>query len=631
MYDDENYDDGFDDAALASRINIELWKKLFNYAKGYPRELKWLATFAVLTALMEVAYPLITKGVIDEVDGYINGGVEPDFMFWGAAYFICTVIISLSIGGFIWFAGRIRTHISHDIRKDGFANLQRLSFSFYDYRPVGWLMARMTSDSERLSNILAWGFLDLVWGFTMMIGIAIAMFVMDWKLALVVFSVMPFLGWISAKFQRRILNSARTVRATNSRITGGFNEAIMGVLTSKSFVREDANQTEFKVLTDRMHDASVTNLTQAAIYLPIVITMASLATGLALAIGGMDMIIGVISVSTLIAFMAYTRHFFDPIEQLGHWFAEMQMAQASAERILSLIEADPAIQDSESVKEAITHRAANAPADAAHIATDGGDAKIEEVSLHNMSFAYDPKKPVLNKVDLTVKRGETIAVVGPTGGGKSTLVNIICRFYEPTSGEVRINGLDYRNRSLHWLQSNIGMVLQNAHVFSGPIMENIRYGNLEASDEEVIEAAKIAGAHDFIMEFESGYATDAGESGGRLSAGQKQLVSFARAVLADPQILVMDEATSSVDTETEQRIQAGMQRVLAGRMAFIIAHRLSTIRGADRILVIKDGVITESGSHSELMAARRHYYELYRQQSLQESSRTLEVAPQPAT
>ncbi|NKC01597.1 MAG: ATP-binding cassette domain-containing protein [Pseudomonadales bacterium] len=622
MYDDENYDDGFDEEKLAARFNVDLWKKLFAYAREYPKILRWLATFAFLTALMEVAYPLITKGVIDEVDVYLKGGADPSFWLWGFLYFACTVVITLAIGGFIWNAGRLRTHIAHDIRKDGFANLQRLSFNFYDYRPVGWLMARMTSDSERLSNILAWGFLDLIWGFTMMIGIAIAMFVMNWKLALVVFSVMPFLGWISAKFQQRILKSARQVRATNSRITGNFNEAIMGVLTSKAFVREDANQTDFKVLTDRMHTASVTNLTHAAVYLPIVITMASLATGLALAVGGMDMIYGIIPVSTLIAFMAYTRHFFDPIEQLGHWFAEMQMAQASAERILSLIEAEPAIKDSPEVLEAMQIQARRTDASSRY-AADGGEAAISMIEVQNLKFAYDASHPVIDNINLTIRKGETVAVVGPTGGGKSTLVNIICRFYEPTGGQILIDGVDYRARSLHWLQSNVGMVLQNAHVFSGSIMENIRYGRLDATDEEVIEAARTAGAHEFIEAFPSGYETNPGESGGRLSAGQKQLVSFARAILADPQILVMDEATSSVDTETEQRIQAGLQQVLKGRLALVIAHRLSTIRNANRIIVVAAGNITESGTHDELMQARGAYYELYRQQSLQEASGNL--------
>ncbi len=614
-YDDETYDDGFDDDKLASRVNLDLWKKLFTYAKRYPKDLGWLALFAFVTACMEVTYPLLTKGVVDAVEA---NGADADLMPWALGYLLCTVTISLAIGGFIWMGGKIRTHVSHDIRRDGFDNLQRLSFSYYDYRPVGWLMARMTSDCERLSNILAWGFLDLVWGSTMMIGIAAAMLIMNPKLALIVLAILPFLGWISAKFQRHILRSAREVRATNSRITASYNEAIMGVLTSKAFVREKANLGEFQSLTDKMFSSSVRNHTQAAIYVPTVITMASLATGLALAVGGQDLLMGVINAGTLVAFMAYTRHFFEPVEQMGHWFAEMQMAQASAERILSLIESDPDIKDSQSVLDALA-----APKQGDQRAADGGDEQIHSIELNNVSFAYDPAQPVLSDINLKVERGETLAIVGPTGGGKSTLVNVICRFYEPTRGSVTIDGLDYRNRSLHWLQSNLGMVLQNAHVFSGSILENIRYGRLDATDEEVEAAAKLAGAHDFVSAMEDRYQTQTGEGGSRLSAGQKQLISFARAILADPQILVMDEATSSVDTETEQRIQQGMANVLDGRIAFVIAHRLSTIRTADRIAVIEAGRITELGSHAELMAAKGHYYQLYRQQSLQESSAEL--------
>ena len=294
-----------------------------------------------------------------------------------------------------------------------------------------------------------------------------------------------------------------------------------------------------------------------------------------------------------------------------------------------LIEADPEIKDSQSVTEAMA-RQRERDQRSGRYATDGGEEAIARIELRNLGFAYDPANPVLSDINFSVGRGETIAVVGPTGGGKSTLVNVICRFYEPTEGAVLIDGLDYRNRSLHWLQSNLGIVLQNAHVFSGSIMENIRYGRLEATDEQVVAAARVAGAHDFIEQFETGYQTPTGEGGSRLSAGQKQLVSFARAILADPQILVMDEATSSVDTETEARIQQGMTNVLKGRIAFVIAHRLSTIRNADRIVVIEAGRITETGSHAELMDARGHYFELYRQQSLQESSGTIGVAERPA-
>ena len=286
--------------------------------------------------------------------------------------------------------------------------------------------------------------------------------------------------------------------------------------------------------------------------------------------------------------------------------------------MLSLIDAEPAITDSPSVLAAIDAQR-GAPARSA-FAPDGGPAAISKIELVGVGFAYDPEQPVLRDIDLTVERGETIAIVGPTGGGKSTLVNLICRFYEPTSGQVLIDGIDYRNRSLAWLQSNLGMVLQNAHVFSGSILENIRYGRLGATDEEVIEASRLAGAHEFVTAMEEGYETEVGEDGGRLSAGQKQLISFARAILSDPQILVMDEATSSVDTETELRIQQGLERVLAGRISFVIAHRLSTIRTADRIVVIDGGRIVEMGDHQTLMAARGHYAELYRQQSLREAA-----------
>jgi ATP-binding cassette, subfamily B, bacterial len=618
MYDDDNYDDGFDEEALARRMRMHLWRKLFAYTKPYRRVLFMLGFFATTTALMDTSFPLITRGVIDAIDAH---GAAANLWPYAIAYIAATTLLAVSVGCFIWAGGKIRTHIGHDIRRDGFENLQRLSFSFYDHRPVGWLMARMTSDSERLANILAWAFLDIVWGVTLMLGIAVAMLVMNVKLALLALAVIPVLGWVSARFQKRMLRSAREVRRTNSRITGTYNESIMGVLTSKAFVRESENLNDFKQLTGKMYNASVENLVQAALYVPIIVTLASLAVGVVLAVGGFDLLHGAISVGTLVAFMAYARNFFDPIEQLGRWFAEMQMAQASAERIISLIDAVPAIRDSDDVIEA-TQMQRNRPARQA-VGEDGGPATIERIELKDVSFDYGNGRTVLDRVNLTASAGETIAIVGATGGGKSTLVNVVCRFYEPTRGAVLIDGIDYRKRSLHWLQSNLGIVLQNAHVFSGSILENIRYGRLSATDADVHAAARLAGAHDFIVELAEGYATEVGEGGSRLSAGQRQLVSFARAILADPQILVMDEATSSVDTDTEQRIQKGLANVLKGRIAFVIAHRLSTIRNATRIAVIEHGRIIELGSHDELVALRGHYFDLYRQQSLGEATREI--------
>ena len=615
-YDDETFEDGFNEDRSAQGVNLHLWRRLFGYISTYRKELYVLATCAVATALLEPVYPILTKWIVDDVQA---NGTDANFWLWGTLGILCNVALAFSVGIFVWTAGKLRVYASHDLRREAFANLQRLSFSYYDYRPVGWLMARMTADCDRLTNILAWAFLDLIWGSTMMVAIAAAMFVMHWKLALCALTIVPFVAWVSAKFRRRILTSARLVRATNSRITGSFNEGIMGVLTSKAFVRERANLGEFSATTTTMRDASVKNLKLAAIYLPIVLVFASISINLTLLIGGSEMITGILTAGTVIAFMMLARHFFDPVEIMGHWFAEMQMAQASAERVLSLIDAHPDIADSAGVTAAIAAQR-DAPARPS-IALDGGPADIDEITLKDVSFHYNPEKPVLRGIDLTAKKGETIAIVGPTGGGKSTLVNVICRFYEPTRGEVLIDGVDYRARSLHWLQSNLGMVLQNAHVFSGSIRENIRYGRLSATDVEVADAARLAGALTFIEELEDGFDTEVGEGAGRLSAGQKQLVSFARAILADPQILVMDEATSSVDTETELRIQEGLVQLLAGRISFVIAHRLSTIRNATTILVVEDGAITERGTHEELMAARGHYFELYRQQSLNETTR----------
>jgi ATP-binding cassette subfamily B protein len=615
-YDDENYDDGFDEARSSAAMQISLWRRLFTFTLPYKAELWVLVVAGSVTALMEMAYPLITKWLIDDVDA---NGQEADLFFWAIVYLGTCFLMAVSIGSFIWVTSKIRVYASYDIRKAAFANLQNLSFSFFDYRPVGWLMARMTSDCERLTNILAWGLLDLIWGVTVMLGMTVAMLVMNWKLALLVLAIVPILTWVSIKFQRTILGSARAVRRTNSRITGAYAQGIMGVLTSKTFSREAPNADEFHHLTGDMYIASVRNLTLSAIYIPIILIMSSVAVGLTLAIGGSDLLVGIIEAGTLVAFMMLARHFFEPVEVMGYWFAEMQMAQASAERVLSLIDAEPAIRDSVSVSDAVRMHRSTPQRETR--AEDGGSLDIHKVELMNVNFAYEADVPILRDINLTAHKGETIAIVGPTGSGKSTLVNLVCRFYQPTSGQVLIDGIDYRNRSLRWLQSNLGVVLQNAHIFRGTVLENIRYGRLTASDNEVIHAAETIGAHEFINALENGYQTEVGEDGDMLSVGQKQLVSFARAILADPQILVMDEATSSVDTVTETKMQVGLDQVLSGRISFVIAHRLSTIRNADRIVVLDGGEISETGDHAQLIRRGGHYAKLYYQQSLQEATR----------
>jgi ATP-binding cassette subfamily B protein len=388
-------------------------------------------------------------------------------------------------------------------------------------------------------------------------------------------------------------------------------------------VKEAENLNNFGGLTDTMYDASVLNKIQAALYLPLVLALGSIAGGLALIFGGLEVIWGTITAGTLIAFLAYARHFFEPIQELANWFAEMQMAQASAERIISLIESEPDIKDSAEVEHRIAamHADSAAGAGGKGVAADGYPDKIQRIELQHVEFQYDVGPKVLADINLTIEQGQNIAIVGSTGGGKTSLVNLLCRFYEPTAGRILIDGIDYRQRGLNWLQSSLGIVLQSSHVFGGTITDNIRYGKLSASDEDVTDAAKRAGAHDLIVAMEHDYDTEVGEGGSKLSAGQKQLISFARAILADPKILVMDEATSSVDTVTEKRIQAGLAELLKGRISVVIAHRLSTIRNADRIIVIEHGQILEAGTHEELMREPGRYHKLYTQQSLSQFSR----------
>ncbi len=600
-----------------TKIDLALWRKLWVFAMRYKRWVWLLAFFAMSTGGFDAALPWVTKNVVDDL---VNPALSPDLVTYGGIYLGLSLGLALSVFGFLSCGARLRTGVGHDIRQAGFEKLQELSFSYFDKRPVGWLMARMTSDCERLTNILVWGLLNIVWGSTIMFGVTIWMLIVDWRLALVMLCVVPVLAWVSSYFQKRILASSRIVRKTNSRITAAFNESIMGVRTTKSFVREDQNLSEFSGLAGEMHGASVRNALQSAVYLPIVMVIASLAYALTLGVGGQRVMNHVIPLGTLVMFLQYCRLFFDPAQELAQLFAEMQMAQASAERVVGLIEAEPEIRDSEAVQQQI-ERFRRRDVQAADLAVDGLPAAVGAIEFKNVSFEYKGGQKVLTDFNLKVNPGETIALVGQTGGGKSTILSLLSRFYEPTSGTIEIGGVDYRERSLNWLQSNLGVVLQAPQLFSGTLAENIRYGDLSASDEQIQAAAKLVGADEFIAELADGYDTEVGEGGNKLSTGQKQLISFARAILAAPQILVMDEATSSIDTETEGRIQKALGQVLDGRTSFVIAHRLSTIREAHRILVIEHGSIVESGTHGELLLQRGRYHALYTQQSLRENAR----------
>ena len=592
-----------------ARMNWGLWWKILRFATPYQKQLWALAIVAILTAASDIAVPLLTGRIIDQVTIH---RANANLTGYGIAFIIVLIVFSICVLAFILLAGKISTSVCYDIRKASFERLQELSFSYYDRRPVGWIMARLTSDCNGLSRIIGWAMMDLVWGSCMLVGTTTVMLWIHWKLALAVLVITPPLLWICRFYQLRLLFSSRAVRKANSHVTAGFNEGIMGIRTTKSLVREQQNLEEFQSLSTTMYDHSVSNTLYAAAFLPCMLTLCSAGVGLALWVGGVGVIGGSISIGTLVIFIAYATQLSGPIEELARTITLIQGAQASAERIQQILDTEPQIADAPPVLEAI-ERTKKIGRDNG-MALDGMACRIDRVEFRHASFAYEKGVNVLEDFNLTVERGQMIALVGPTGGGKSTIINLICRFYEPTEGRILINGMDYRRRSLHWLQSNLGMVLQTPHLFSGTIQENIRYGRLDASDDEVERAASLVNAHEFIVDMDEGYHSQVGEGGNQLSTGQKQLISLARAILADPQIVVMDEATSSVDTQTERLIQDGLNQVLSGRMAFVIAHRLSTIYNADRILVIDGGRIVEEGDHEDLIRHRGYYFDVYTNQ-----------------
>lgn len=554
----------------------------------------WLVAFVALVTIVSIQdsiFSLLKKEIIDQ--GVTPADV-PALLRVMAIYAGTALFQAGCVFGFIFFAGLLGERLQYDLRQKMFDHLQELSFSYFDRTPVGWIMSRVTSDTSRIADLVTWGLLDVTWGAMSILSASIFMIIINWRLGLFVFLIIPVLVIVAAQFQKRIIREFRIVRKMNSKITGAYNENITGVRVVKALNREEANLDEFSALTGEMYHASFRAAQLSVLFLPVVQFISAMALSGVAWLGGMQIVGGTMTVGDLQAFIGYITFMLWPVQDLARVYADLQHAVASAERTFALLDAKPAVVDRPGALDPGTLRG--------------------RVEFDHVGFNYVAGKPVLGDFCLEVNAGETIALVGPTGGGKSTIVNLLCRFYEPTHGVIRIGGRDYTELTMHGIQSRIGVVLQTPHLFSGSVLENIRYGRLEASDQDVESAARIAGAHDFIVTLEKGYGAEVGEGGNLLSVGQKQLISLARAVLADPDILIMDEATSSVDTLTEALIQKGMERLMKGRTSFVIAHRLSTIKRANRIVVIENGAITEAGTHSELLRRRGHYYALYTRQ-----------------
>lgn len=581
-----------------------IWVEIFKLLKNQRKYLLMLLAIIFTVASMDVMYPLLNRYAIDYFAA--GFGSRPQFILFFGAYALTIIIFGILIFAFLTVAGIVEHNFAYELRQKAFEKVQELSFSYFDKTSEGWIISRLTSDIYRITEIISWGFVDFSWGIFTMFGIVVVMFIVDIKLALLVLLVMPPLVFVSYWFQKRILKKQREVRGINSQITAAFSESINGAKTIKSLGIEQIQKDEFESLTKNMKKTSVRANFYSALFIPVVTTLSGFSMAAIIWYGGGQVVRETMQFGTLMMFTSYVNLFFEPLRQIARLLAELQMAKASAERVVSLLREDNQVVDSEKVIEKY--------GSILNPKTDAYEAVYGDIVFKDINFHYQASEPVLKNFNLSVKKGETIALVGETGSGKSTIINILCRFYEPVSGSVLIDGIDYKERSIGWLHHNLGYVLQSPHLFSGSIKDNIKYGNLDADDNTIIEAAKKVNAHEFIESFEFGYDSDVGEDGSRLSTGQKQLISFARAIIKDPAIYVLDEATASIDTETEQIIQFAVDKVLKDKTSFIVAHRLSTIVNADKILVIQKGEIVEQGSHNELLNKKGYYYRLYTNQ-----------------
>ena len=585
---------------------------------GIPRLLPHLRPYKALFLSMLIAglYASAMDAVIPLFQQYAINNFVVGNTLAGIGVFIglyIFVILSQVVANYVsaYGACKFELFIGRDLRRACFNHLQTLSFSYFNQNSVGYIHARVMSDTDRIAGTFAWGMMDFIWCAAYLIGVVVMMFALNWKLALLVLAITPLIVLASSYFQKKLVHYHRLVRETNSKITGSFNEGIVGAKTTKTLVIEDKMEGEFRSLTGHMKDISVRAMHFRALFYATTAFATSVALALVLWRGGVLTAEKVMLLGTLSVFLNYAQGMVDPIQTLVQVYSSFINSQVNTERVMRLLDTESDVRDTPEVTEKY--------GDAFHPKKENWEELHGDMEFEDVTFRYpDGDENVLEHFNLKVAQGTSVAIVGETGAGKSTLVNLACRFFEPTEGRILIDGRDARERSQLWLHSNIGYVLQTPHLFSGTVLENLRYGKPDATMEEIRAAVHAVSADSIIERLPNGYESDIGEGGNTLSTGEKQLLSFARALLADPRIFVLDEATSSVDTVTERLIQDAIERVMEGRTSFVIAHRLSTIRRSDLILVVHDGRIVERGTHRELMEKRGVYYGLYTRQYREE-------------
>ncbi|MDQ0057974.1 ABC transporter ATP-binding protein [Paenibacillus harenae] len=579
-------------------FNMKYMRRMLRYLYPYRRLMSLVVVIVLFNMLLSLSEPIILAYIIDKGIGDKNFAVITALGISLLGIRLVSWLFSWMHTRWINFTGQ---RILFDLRQQLFNHLQSLSFRFFDGRPAGKIMSRITNDTNAIGELINGGLITMVMEVTHLLGIVIILFWMDWQLALLSFIMMPLLYVIVAKVRPKIEGSWSRSRSTMSAINGNLNETIQGIRVVQAFSRQSKNNDKFNEINTRNKKAFMRAITLESTVYPLVEMIGMIGTCIVVWFGAIRVIDGALSLGFIMAFINYLWRFWGPLSALSKVYSQLLSAMASAERIFEVLDTDSEVKNSSNARELPP--------------IDGG------VEFEHVSFRYDDNKPnVLHDVSFKVKPGQRVALVGPTGAGKSTIVNLLMRFYDATDGSVRIDGMDVKNATLESLRKQMGIVLQDSFIFAGTVEQNMRYGNEEATDEQLRKAGESVRLDRVVAQLSDGYATEVEERGSKLSVGQRQLLAFGRVLLSDPRILILDEATSSVDTETEQHIQEALQTLLAGRTAFIIAHRLSTIRDADLILVVQDGRIAEQGSHEALMKQSGLYANLVLTQlSMQES------------